>query len=225
MSRRSALPPGRAPAAGFTLVEVLLALVLLAALLTALNQFVFSITEVWTRRQEHFVFIQHTRAVSRHVASLLQAAAASARQSGTTLGAATPAESPLPQGRATLLQFDLPAGDRVMTWASHPLPEVQCALGWTREDGLVLYWKSRLELDFASAPMRPAVLSPYVTALSYDYYDEVSDSWQNQADLQTGQNGTHLTPSRLRLRFQRGKEDVEEIIPLPDPAEQGVPAY
>lgn len=210
---------------GFTLVEVLLALVLLAALLTALNQFVFSITEVWTRQQEHFVFIQHTRAVSRHVTELLQTAAAGARRSGTTLGAAAPAECPLPQGRATLLQFDLPASDRVMAWAGRPLPEVQCALGWTGEDGLVLYWKSRLELDFASAPLRKAVLSPYVTALSYDYYDDTAGSWQAKPDLQAGQNGTYLAPSRLRLRFRHGKEEVEEVIALPDPAEEGVPAY
>lgn len=222
MSRR---PARLRPSRGFTLVEVLLALVLLAALLTALNQFVFSITEVWTRRQEHFVFIQHARAVSRHVGELLQAAAASARQSGTTLGAAAPAECPLPQGRATLLQFDLPASDRVMVWAARPLPEVQCALGWTRDDGLVLYWKSRLELDFASAPMRPAVLSPYVTALSYDYYDETAESWENKPELQRGPGDTYLAPRRIRLRFQRGKEEVEEIIPLPDPAGQGVPAF
>ncbi|MBI2516078.1 MAG: prepilin-type N-terminal cleavage/methylation domain-containing protein [Opitutae bacterium] len=210
---------------GFTLVEVLLALVLLAALLTALNQFVFSITEVWTRRQEHFVFIQHTRAVARHVEELVQTAAVAARRSGTTLGAAVPAECPLPQGRATLLQFDLPAGDRVMGWTGQPLPEVQCALGWTGEDGLVLYWKSRLELDFASAPLRKAVLSPYVTALSYDYYDDIAGSWQTKADLQPGPNGTYLAPSRLRLRFRHGKEETEEIITLPDSAEEGVPAY
>ena len=161
--------------AGFTLIEVLLALVLLAALLTAINQFVFSITEAWTKNHDQFVFVQHTRAVSRHLDELLQAAANSAR--------ATPAPRParpavgeihLPEGGGTanMLGFDLPVGDRLFTWPGQPLPEVRCALGWRKDEGLMIYWKSRLEKILPPADPRAALVSPFVTALAYDYYDD-----------------------------------------------------
>ena len=214
----------RSGRAGFTLLEVLLALVLLAALLASLNQFIFSITEVWTRRQEQFVFVQHARAVTRHVAGLLETSAASARRSFTTEGSAVVAECLLPDGvRERLLQFDLPEGDRLLAWPGPPLPEVVGALGWREGEGLVLYWKSRLELDYGTAPLRQTVLSPYVAGLSYEFVDPLTGEWHHEAELSADAEGAGSGPSQLRLRFRRGAQEGEEVIRLPDAAVQGVP--
>lgn len=211
--------------AAFTLVEVLLALALLAALLMAINQFVFSITEAWTKNQDQFIFVQHTRAVTRHLDELLQTAAASARVSTPVAGAPAVAEMRLPEGgTADLLAFDLPMGDRLFVWPSTPLPEVQCALAWRKEDGLVLYWKSRLEADFADANPRMAVLSPFVTALSYDYFDPTTSTWSTEEVLQKDAAGNYETPRRLRIKFHRKSQDYEEIITLPV-ISQGLSAY
>ncbi len=211
--------------AAFTLIEVLLALALLAALLTAINQFVFSITEAWTKNQDRFIFVQHTRAVTRHLDELLQTAANSARASTPVAGAAAPAEMRVPEGgTADLLAFDLPVGDRLFVWPSTPLPEVQCALAWRKEDGLVLYWKSRLEADFADGNPRMAVLSPFATALSYDYYDATTDTWSTEDALQKDSAGNYETPRRLRIKFHRKDQDIEETIALPV-IQQGLPAY
>ena len=148
-SRRSIVASQLAPTwfkpGGFTLIEVLLALALLAALLLSINQFVFSITEAWTKNQDQFIFVQHTRAVTRHLDELLVTAATGSRGGTTAAGAPAFAEMRLPEGgTADLLAFDLPKGDRLFTWPATPLPEVQCALAWRKEDGLVLYWKSHL---------------------------------------------------------------------------------
>ena len=211
--------------AGFTLIEVLLALALLAALLTAINQFVFSITEAWTKNQDQFIFVQHTRAVTRHLDELFQTAAHNSRGSNPAAGAPAVAEMRLPEGgTADLLAFDLPMGDRLFVWPSTPLPEVQCALAWRREDGLVLYWKSRLEADFVDANPRMAVLSPFVTALTYDYYDEATSTWSIEETLQKDASGNFETPRRLRLKFHRKDRDYEETITLPVTT-QGLPAY
>jgi prepilin-type N-terminal cleavage/methylation domain-containing protein len=210
---------------GFTLVEVLLALVLLAALLTAINQFVFSITEAWTKHHDEFIFVQHTRAVTRHVDELLQTAANQARASNPSVGAPGIEEMRLPEGGTdNLLAFDLPVGDRLFVWPANPLPEVQCALAWRRDDGLVLYWKSRLETDFVSANPRMAVLSSFVTALTYDYYDAATDTWSTEAELQKDSGGAWLVPRRLRLHFHRKDRDYEEIITVPV-INEGLPAY
>ena len=223
-TRWSAGDPARGIRA-FTLIEVLLALVLLAALLLAINQFVFSITEAWTKNQDEFVFVQHTRAVTRHLDELLQTAANSARAGTPAAGAPAVAEVKTPEGpTAVLLAFDLPVGDRLLVWPAAPLPEVQCALAWRKEDGLVLYWKSRLEADFANANPRLAVLSPFVTALSYDYYDAKTDTWSAEDTLQKNASGNYESPRRLRLKFHRKNRDYEETITLPA-ITQGLPAY
>jgi prepilin-type N-terminal cleavage/methylation domain-containing protein len=221
-----AKPPVSRPATGaFTLVEVLLALALLAALLAALNQFVFAITEAWTKDRDRFVFVQHARAVTRHVGEMLQTSANSARASGTTTGAPAVDELRIPGGTpAEFLAFDLPNGDRLFTWPSRPLPEVRCGLGFRPGEGLVLYWKSRLEEDFATADMRMTVVSPFVTGLSFDYYDADKQSWSNEEKLQESATGTYATPQRLRIKFARNGQQVEEIIPLTTTTE-GLPAY
>ncbi len=209
----------------FTLVEVLLALALLAALLAALNHFTFSITDLWARRQEQVVFQQHARAVGRRIDAMLRTAADNARRSGATTGATEAGEIAVPEGgRETLLLFDLPAGDPVMAWPERPLPEVSCALGWRNGEGLILYWKSRLELDFDTAAPRKTVLSSFVTGISYDYYDTESQTWEQKDELR--ESGTTVeTPGRIRLRFQRKQDTIEEIIIVPDPAVEGVPAF
>lgn len=214
----------RRPAA-FTLVEVLLALVLLAALLTAMNQFVFSITEAWMKNRNQFVFAQHTRAVTRHLDTLFHEAANSARSSGSLVGTVAPEEVIVPgAGTQTLLAFDLPVGDRLMTWPGEPLPEVHCALGWSEEEGLVLYWKSRLEEDYETMDPRVAVVSPFVTALSYDYYDKTSQAWTTETEIQKENGTTLLPPRRVRLHFKRADREYEEVITLPSLLE-GLPAY
>jgi prepilin-type N-terminal cleavage/methylation domain-containing protein len=212
--------------AAFTLVEVLLALALLAALLVAINQFVFSITEAWTKNRDQFVFVQHTRAVARHLDEMLQTAANSALASNATAGAPAVAEMRQPEGgTADLLAFDLPVGDRLFTWPAQPLPEVRCAVAWRKDDGLVLYWKSRLESDFATADPRQVVVSPFVTSLAYDYYDESSKLWSTEDTLQKDTTGAYLAPRRLRLHFSRRGQELEEVISLPTASPQGLPVY
>ena len=211
--------------AAFTLIEVLLALALLAALLLSINQFVFSITEAWTKNQDQFVFVQHTRAVTRHLDELFQAATASARGSSPAAGAPAVAEMKTPEGTtADLLAFDLPMGDRLLVWPSTPLPEVQCALAWRKEDGLVLYYKSRLEADFADANPRMAVLSPFVTSLAFDYYDTKTDTWSAEDTVQKDSGGNFEAPRRIRIKFHRKNQDYEETIALPV-IKEGLPAY
>ncbi|HTL67672.1 MAG TPA: prepilin-type N-terminal cleavage/methylation domain-containing protein [Lacunisphaera sp.] len=224
MNRRAPTSIARC-ARGFTLVEVLLALVLLAALLTSINQFVFSITEVWTSHRDEFVFVQHTRAVARHLDEMLQTAANSSHASIPSGGAPAVEEIRLPEGGTEeLVAFDLPEGDRLLVWPGRPLPEVQCALGWRKEDGLVLYWKSRLETDFGDAPPRLAVISTFVTSLAYDYYDRANNTWTTEPELQRDEAGNYELPRRLRLHFRRKGHDYEEVIEVPAITE-GLPAY
>ena len=50
---------------GFTLLELMIALVLVAGVLVGLNTFVFSMSELWVRNRDWRLFDQHVRAVTR----------------------------------------------------------------------------------------------------------------------------------------------------------------
>ena len=198
---------------GFTLLELLLSLALVGLLLVAMNQFIFSMGELWGRGSDVRLFDQHVRAVTRFVEQTLHETALPAARGVQALAVQ---DVRLPDGpTATLLTFELPAGSRVLPWPEAPLPDVVCALGVRRDEGLVLYWHSRLEQHFADEPPRATVLTPLVTGLSYDYYNPGFNSWQNQQTLQRDSNGQWQLPTRLRLRFTYDKMTRETVVTVP----------
>jgi len=202
---------GNSPA--FTLLELLLSLALVGMLLVAMNQFIFSMGELWGRGADVRLFDQHVRAVTRFVEQMLRSTALPTARGVQALAVQ---DVRLPEGpTGTLLAFELPAGSRVLTWPGAPLPDVVCALGVRQDQGLVLYWHSRLEQHFASEPPRATVLTPLVTGISYDFYNANARSWQNYQTPQRDSTGQWQLPTRLRLRFAYGKLTRETVVTLP----------
>ena len=201
-----------------------MSLCLLAILLTALNLMIFSMAEVWGRGQQERVFAQHTRAVTRHLEEMLRGAVQSASASGAGPTALQPVKLQLPSGggEAVLLSFTLPVGDRLIPWSGEPLPDVACSLAASPGNGLMLYWQSRLDLQYGKDPPQGLVLSPFGQSLAYDYYDEMLKVWKTTDEIQTDASKRPLTPGRLRLRFQREKQQIETVINLPT-ATEGLP--
>jgi len=121
-----------------------------------------------------------------------------------------------PDGGAsdTLLTFELPAGTRLITWPGPALPEVVCSLMVREKDGLLLLWHSRLETRFDSDPPGEIVLTPFVTALSYEYYEAASTRWTSETTLKKDNSGKPTTPQRLRLKFAYGTFTRETVVSL-----------
>jgi prepilin-type N-terminal cleavage/methylation domain-containing protein len=213
IGRRRSEGPGWSACRGFTLLELLLSLALVGLLLVAMNQFIFSMGELWGRGADVRLFDQHVRAVTRFVEQTLHSTALPTASGAQALAIQ---DVRLPDGpTGTLLTFELPAGSRVLPWPGAPLPDVVCALGVRQDQGLVLYWHSRLEQHFADEPPRATVLTPLVTGVSYDYYNATSNSWQNYQTLQRASSGQWQLPTRLRLQFAYGKMTREMIVTLP----------
>ncbi len=214
------------PIRGFTLLEILLAVSLLAALLTALSVFVFSMGDIWGRGNEQRLFSQHVRAVTRHVENLLRhAALAPEALNRPGRPPVVPRETRLESGAAEpLLTFDLPEGDRMLPWPGEPLPEVRCSLAVQEGQGLVLCWHSRLEVRFADDPPRVTVLSPFGAAITYDYYRPDFKSWQSHPRVQQDQAGKWARPDRITLHFTHGKMTAETSVVLPVPT-GALPAF
>lgn len=198
----------RAPLRGFTLLEALLSVALLALMLSALNMFVFSMGEIWGRNRQDRLFDQHARAVTRHVEDLLRRAAAAPADSVPRIATAGAVAANEP-----LLTFDLAGGDRLLPWPGAPLPDVRCTLQVVRDRGLVLHWQSRWETDFEQAAPRTVVLSPLVTRLEYAYY--VEGRWQAEPAPRRDKRGAWAVPARVLLRFEHRGRTADATAGVP----------
>lgn len=208
----------------FTLLEILLALALISVVLVAMNSFVFSMGELWGKNSDVRLFDRHVRAVTRYLERELRVAAMppAAQVNSRPVGV----EDVRPQFGAMdkLLTFELPSGTRLLSWPERPLPEVVCSLQVRPNEGLVLLWHSRLEKNFDTDPPRETVVTPFVSAMSYDYYDEESNRWTNETALKMDSQGNPTVPQRLRLTFTYEKMTREAVIPLITPGE-GLPVF
>jgi len=208
----------------FTLLEILLALALTALVLVSLNVFVFSMGELWGRNSDVRLFDRHVRAVTRFLENELRTAAL---PPSVAAGAAPIVPQEIKPASGTtdnLITFELPAGNRLLVWPDRPLPEVVCSLQARDREGLVLLWHSRLETKFSDDPPRETVITPFVTALAYDYYDPDFKTWKTETTIRKDNTGQLQTPQRLRLKFAYGKMKRESVIALPAPTE-GLPNF
>lgn len=213
--------PGRG---GFTLLEILLSLALVSLMLVALNTFVFSMGELWGRNTDVRLFDQHVRAVTRFLDHELRAAALPPAARANSTPIALQEIKPQNGMMENLLTFELPAGSRLFTWPDRPLPEVVCSFQARPNEGLILLWHSRLEKNFDTDAPRETVVTPLVSALTYDYYDAEFNRWTTENALKLDPQGKPMAPQRLRLKFTYGKMARESVVTLPSPGE-ALPAF
>jgi prepilin-type N-terminal cleavage/methylation domain-containing protein len=206
----------------FTLLEVLIAMAIVALVLVAMNTFVFSMGELWGRNSDLRLFELHVRNVTRFLQRELQTASlppfAAVNETGISVQ-----ETKSPSGFTdNLLTFELPEGSRLFAWPERPLPDVVCALSVRDREGLFILWRSRLEKKFEDDPPRESIITPWVTEMSYEYYDPDFKSWKNERSLRREGSGEYVVPQRLRLKFSYNGRTLESVIGLPA-AGQGLP--
>jgi hypothetical protein len=216
----------RAPggAGAFTLLEILLSLALVSLVFIGLNTFIFSMGELWGQRNESRLLDLHARAVTRFLDQELRIAALPPEIQTGVLPIAPQEIRPQNGSSDNLITFELPAGCRLFNWPGPPLPDVICSLQVRSGEGLFLLWHSKLETHFSDDPPREVLITPFVTSLTYDYYDSDNRHWQTETVLRTGNSNQPVAPQRLRLHFAYGKLTRETIISLVS-AGQGLPDY
>jgi prepilin-type N-terminal cleavage/methylation domain-containing protein len=211
MSRRSRISPARH---GFTLVELLLAIAIMAMMLVGLFTFVFSMGEIWGHGSEKRLFEQHVNAVTRHLEAMFRRATLPIG-TGAAAEPFTIRELRIGGGSGNLLGFDLADGDRLLVWNGPPLPEVQCSLGLESNRGLMLYWQSKLEINHATEAPRSVLVSPFVTKVEYFYRDNDSGSWRSDTSPQKSAEGHWLVPDSIKLTFVHAGATAERTLTLP----------
>jgi prepilin-type N-terminal cleavage/methylation domain-containing protein len=199
----------------FTLIEVLLSMALVGLVLVGLNTFMFSMGELWGKGTDVRLFDQHVRAVTRYLqremirATLPPAAAVNSTPIGVQ--PVTPASGT----QENLITFMQLSGGRILKWPDVPLPEVMCSLEVRRDQGLFMLWHSDLENHYNDEPPRETLVSPFVTALAYDYYDTDFNKWTTETALRTDSGGNPLAPQRLRITFTYNRLTREALVNLP----------
>jgi prepilin-type N-terminal cleavage/methylation domain-containing protein len=207
---------------GFTLIEIVLAMALVGLVLVGMNTFIFSMSELWGRNTDVRLFDQHVRAVTRFLqkemvtATLPPAASVNSTpvgiQSVTAVGAS----------QENLITYMELSGNHILSWPGVPLPEVFCSLAVRRDKGLYMLWHSDLENHFNDEPPRETLISPFVTALSFDYYDTDFNKWTTETALRTDSSGNPVAPQRLRVTFAYQKLTRETTVTVPATT-QGLP--
>jgi prepilin-type N-terminal cleavage/methylation domain-containing protein len=208
----------------FTLLEIMVALAITGMLMVALNAFIFSMGELWGRNSDVRLFDQHVRAVTRFLEHEFRAAARPPAASAETAPITAQEIRTQAGSTETLITFELFEGSRIFNWPGQPLPEVVCSMDVREGTGLLFLWHSRLEKDFAEKSPRETVVSPLVSAMSYDYYDPDFKNWKNETQLRRNAQSEYEAPQRLRITFTYQKRSQDVFIILPT-VTQGVPAF
>jgi prepilin-type N-terminal cleavage/methylation domain-containing protein len=217
-------PRNRHRRSGFTLLEIILALAIVGFVLVGLNTFVFSMGELWGKNADTRLFDQHVNAVTHFLEKQFSVAAMppAARANATPIMPKHVSPSNGPSGN--LITFELPNGCRIINWPDRPLPEVVCSLQVRETQGLFLLWQSRLEMRFGEDPPHEILLTPLVTAMSYEYFDPTFKGWTTETYLRNDTNGNPLPPDRILLTFVYRKLTKQTTVPIPS-TPQGMPNF
>jgi prepilin-type N-terminal cleavage/methylation domain-containing protein len=201
------------PRRGFTLLETLLAFAVFALLMGALHTLIFSMGELWGRTAPDRLLREHARAVTHFLNTSL-------RSSVLPGAAATDAprlvRGDVPGTNEPFLTWSSTEPPPIIGWPGTPLPDVVLRLHLRPREGLFLLANSRLErVRLGRVEPRPALLSPYVTGIEWEYYDEAFRRWTRQPQPRIGSDGADAAPSRLRLTFEHDGSKVETLVILP----------
>jgi prepilin-type N-terminal cleavage/methylation domain-containing protein len=197
---------------GFTLLETLISLALLAVLMLTINTFLFSMTELWGGKRDQRLFDQHVRAATRLVRETLEQATIAPGSAGVAIKeVADGLGSTEPR-----LAFLLGDAGRLADWPEAPLPDVDFSLYVDPDKGLALQWQSRLEINRDRTDLHDTILSPFVKSLAYEYYDADLKTWKVEEEPVHEDGGTAWKkPARIHLRFERGSLKQEVVLDLP----------
>jgi len=197
---------------GFTLLEMLVSLALLGILLVSLSSFLFSMTELWGGGRDKRLFEQHARAATGLVRNSFELATYGPSSSGVAL-------KDVDDGAGTTkprLSFLLADAGRLADWPEAPLPDVDFNVCVGEGRGLVVQWQSRLEIEREKTDKHDTVISPFVTAIHYEYYDVELKEWKVEEEPVNEAGSTAWKkPARIHLLFERGTLKSTKVINLP----------
>lgn len=112
------------------------------------------------------------------------------------------------------LSFRVP-GDIPVFVAEHSyLPEVTCYLVFKDGEGLLLRWRTDEMASEDDDDVMTSIISPYVTELKYYYYDREDDKWEESDEPEQSDEGQTMMPDFVGLAFVHpdGREAKRQLL-------------
>ncbi|MEC7907197.1 MAG: hypothetical protein VYC82_08225 [Verrucomicrobiota bacterium] len=202
---------------GFTLLEIMFAVFMGAALLVAATTFVFSLGELWGKGANVWLFQKHVRGVSRFLEQSFQTSGWKLSDGEVESVVYWANRGGREYENEELLTFEFEKSPGVLVWPEDPLPYVVCSLELDDEEGLYLLWRSRLEEDFGEEEPRKTLISPFVKGIKYFYIDPEDEDaeWEIEEDPVKETDGTFMLPQRIEIIFEYEGQEEKRQISLP----------
>lgn len=97
-----------------------------------------------------------------------------------------------------------------------PILGIDAFLYFEKNEGLSLLWYSTLQEEAEDEnDLRRTVVSPYITALRYVYWDERFERWEEEEEPKKGEDDEFLLPRFIKLTFEYQDETMERTITIP----------
>lgn len=209
---------------GFTLMEVLLAILLGGMLLTAVSSFLVSLINLSMAMEEEPLFDQHAGHVVHFLRQAMLASSAYGEEgaSGQTGGVRWQV---LPSGAGLneeALQFRVSGEYPLFLMESPFVPEVTCWLVFIPDEGLYLDWRTDAQAYENEESASRTLLSAYVGEMSFLYYETERDRWEEKEEPMQAPEGGLLIPDYLKLSFRHpdGRERTDFLL-IPKPLSDG----
>ena len=216
--------PSRKQSGGFTLLEVLLAILLASGIMTSVLLLTVSLGDIWRGTTP----VRNMEVHSRQVVDFLKRGfqrAMPVDSGGLAYVFLDHTSGDFTTSGTPLLTWEVQDSDGILPWQSQPLPYVIYQLEVVRDVGLVLYWQSRLEVDFEEYVPRQTLLSKYVSDIEFHYYDAERELWEQEPEPRRNTDRMYDIPNRIKVTFEaEDEEPLSYMINLPN-ANEGLPVF
>ncbi len=201
---------------GFTILEVLMAIFLGGLLLTAAASYLFGLFNLKTILEERPAYEDHVNGVVRFLDFAFANAIAEENEAAVSIQ--QPPGASL--GDAEALAFRINGELPLFVDSGQYLAELDCYLVFDEEAGLYLLWQSDQMANEDADDLRRTPLSPYVTAITYAYYDEEFQTWEEEQEFQDAAEGGLALPDMIRIYFTHPKDNTQLVFDLLLPPEE-----
>ncbi|MDG2167378.1 MAG: hypothetical protein P8L44_05545 [Opitutales bacterium] len=211
---------------GFTLLEVLLAILLASGIMTSVLLLTVSLGDLWRGTTP----VRNMEVHSRQVIDFLKRGfqrAMPVDSGGLAYVFLDHTSGDFTTSGTPLLTWEVQDSDGILPWEHQQLPYVIYQLEVVKDVGLVLYWQSRLEVDFEEYVPRQTLLSKYVTGIEFHYYDIEREMWEQEPEPRRNTERLYDIPNRIKVTFESEIEDEDAMtfmIILPN-AIEGLPIF
>ncbi len=198
------------PKNAFTLIEMLVAIALTSMVLMLSVQFLVSIAQDWSGRQEERLFDEHVDGVVRFFRSTLERNVRDGRLSEEDRYPALEQPPGMSNLNDPMVRIRFPDGTPLFYRPGIEGEPITAWFGHSPEAGVFALWRPDLEEeidDYRDFYLTP--ITPYAQELTFFYYEDAEDRWEEEEEIRLDDGNQPVFPDRLEARFAY-REGIEK---------------